>query len=248
MDAHDATTLNGKTVLITGAAQRIGAEIARALHRQGANIALHFRSSREQARRLASELEDQRSESIELIQADLLKTGEASNVIAKAQQRWRRLDALINNASAFYPTPIGKIDEKSWDELMGSNLKAPLLLSQAAAPHLKESRGSIINLVDIHGQRPLAGHVVYCAAKAGLVMLTQSLALELAPEVRVNAIAPGAILPPPDKEAIPQSMVDQVPLQRAGEPSDIAQTIAFLVQPGAYITGQVIAVDGGKSL
>lgn len=240
--------LAGKTVLITGAAQRIGAHIARRLHGAGANIALHYRSSRDCARRLASELEDQRSDSVELIKADLLNTPSLRRVVESATGRWNSLDVLVNNASAFYPTPLGSIQESGWDELIGSNLKAPLFLSQAAAPHLRKARGCIVNMTDIHGLRALDKHVVYCVAKAGLVMLTKSLARELAPDIRVNALAPGAILPPSGHPEIPAQVTDDIPLQRTGTLDDIAGAVLYLVQPESYITGQVIAIDGGLSL
>ena len=240
--------LAGKTVLITGAAQRIGAQIARRLHGAGANIALHYRSSRDCARRLASELEDQRSDSVELIQADLLNTQSLQRIVESATGRWKSLDVLVNNASAFYPTPLGSIRESCWDDLIGSNLKAPLFLSQAAAPHLRENRGCIVNMADIHGLRALDKHTVYCVAKAGLVMLTKSLARELAPDIRVNALAPGAILPPAGRTEIPTRVTDVIPLQRTGTTDDIAGAVLFLVQPESYVTGQVIAIDGGLSL
>lgn len=243
-----AQILAGKTVLITGAAQRIGAHIARHLHAAGANIALHYRSSRDQARRLASELEDLRGDSVELIRANLLDTPALRRIVEQAQGRWKSLDVLVNNASAFYPTPVGGIDEKCWDELIGSNLKAPLFLSQAAAPYLREAGGCIVNMADIHGLHALDEHAVYCVAKAGLVMLTKSLARELAPEIRVNALAPGGILPPPGHTEMPSKVADAIPLQRTGTLDDIADAVLFLARPGSYITGQIIAVDGGLSI
>lgn len=246
--ALPAHFLQGKTVLITGAAKRIGAHIARCAHRAGANIALHYRHSHGHANQLARELEAGRDDSVELIQADLLDKASPQRIVEQAVARWKTLDVLVNNASAFYPTPLGSIDEKCWDELLGSNLKAPLFISQAAAPWLRQTHGCIINMVDIHAQRALDDHLVYCAAKAGLVMLTQSLAKALAPQVRVNALAPGAILPPGERTEMPTETSAAIPLQRVGTLDDIANTVLFLAQPSSYLTGQVIAVDGGKSL
>ena len=239
-----------KIVLLTGGARRIGAAIARTLHRAGMNLALHYRSSGEEAAALRDELNRRRADSVILLQADLRDTASLPALVEQTIARWGRLDALINNASSFYPTPLGRTTEADWDDLLASNLKAPFFLSQAAAPPLRAMEGSIINLVDIYAQRPLENHPVYCAAKAGLAMLTRSLAWELGPAVRVNGIAPGAILWPEQEmsEATKAQLLSRIPLRRRGEPEDIASTVLFLLQDARYITGQIIAVDGGRSL
>jgi pteridine reductase len=242
-------TLAGRTALVTGAARRIGAVIATAFHAAGANVVIHYRSSRAEAESLAASLEARRNGSVALLQADLLSSGAPEEVIAGAAASFGGLDILVNNASSFFPTPVGQITAAHWDELVGSNLKAPLFLSQAAVPWLQRQGGAIINMLDIHARRPLAGHPVYCLAKAGLQMLTYALARELAPRIRVNGIAPGAIL-------WPESGVDDedkaatlaaIPLGRTGAPRDIAACALYLAREG-YVTGQVIAVDGGRQL
>jgi pteridine reductase len=242
--------MSNKVALITGAAHRIGATVARTLHAEGMNIIIHYRGSREGAQALQKELNGIRPESVVLVQADLLETKKLTSLAKEAHKAWGRLDVLINNASTFYPTPVGKIDEKQWDDLMGSNLKAPLFLSQAVAPHLKASRGCIVNIVDIHADRPLKNYPVYSMAKAGLAMLTKSLAGELGPEVRVNAVAPGAILWPEHDmdEVTKQRIISRTFLKRQGEPTDIAKAIRFLVLDAPYVSGQILAVDGGRSL
>lgn len=242
--------LAGKTALITGAARRIGAAIAQTLHAQGMNIVLHYRHSGAAAKKLMGRLNDQRPDSASLAQAELLNCAELGPLIAQAQGRWGRLDALINNASSFYPTPVGHITEQDWEDLIGTNLKAPLFLAQAAAPHLRAHAGCIVNIVDIHAERPLKGYLLYSVAKAGLVMLTKSLARELAPETRVNAIAPGAILWPEieDYETLHQEIIQRTALKRQGSPDDIAKTALFLIRDAEYITGQTIAVEGGRTL
>ena len=239
-----------KTALITGAAARIGAEISRTLHAAGMNIVIHYRSSADQANALRDELNSQRANSAYTLQADLLDTLTLNTLVTQAAEVWGRLDVLINNASSFYPTPVGEITEAHWDDLMGSNLKAPIFLSQAATPYLKASQGCIINIVDVHGFRPMKEHPVYCAAKAGLAMLTQSLAKELGPEIRVNGVAPGAIMWPSSEldPATQESILERTALKRQGSPEDIAKTVKFLVLEGDYITGQVIPVDGGRSI
>ena len=243
-DAEDT-----KVVLITGAAHRIGATTAKLLHQNGMNIVLHYRGSREQAQALQKELNDERENSVILIQADLHLTKGLSTLIEEAVKAWGRLDVLINNASSFYPTPIGKATEDQWDDLIGSNLKAPFFLSQSAAPHLKKTNGCIVNIVDIHAERPLKTFPIYSMAKAGLVMMTKSLAGELGPEIRVNAVAPGAILWPENlDEVAKQRIVSRTFLKRQGEPNDISKTILYLIKDAGYVTGQVIAVDGGRSL
>lgn len=253
--SRNATTasnqaLDGQWVLITGAARRIGACIARTLHENGANIAIHYRGSANDAEQLAAELNAARADSAFTAQADLLDTPRLAGLVDEVVAHTGRLDVLLNNASSFYPTPLDEVTEAHWDDLLGTNLKAPLFLSQAAAPHLRKAHGMIINIVDIHAQRPLKNHPVYGAAKAALGMLTRSLARDLAPEIRVNGVSPGAILWPEDgmTKQIEQSILKQVPLKRTGEPADIARTILFLVKDAPYITGQIIAVDGGRSI
>jgi pteridine reductase len=244
------TSLSGKVALITGAARRIGATITTRLHQSGADVAVHYRGSADEAAVLASKLNAERPDSAITIEADLNDTASLAQIIENVVA-WRgRLDILINNASGFYPTPPGKITEEHWDDLVGSNLKAPLFLSQAALSELRETHGVIINIVDIHAQRPLRNHVVYGAAKAGLAMLTRSLAKDLAPEVRVNGVSPGAILWPEDVMGEPakESILRQIPLARAGTPDDIAECVLYLVKDAAYVTGQIIAVDGGRSI
>lgn len=243
-------TLTDKVVLVTGGARRVGAVIARHLHALGMKLALHYRHSETSAHALQAELLNQRQDSVLLLQADLLHTAKLTRMVQQIIEYYGRLDVLINNASTFYPTLIGKTEEKEWEELMGSNLKAPFFLSQAAASHLTTTQGCIINLVDIHAERPLKSHSVYSAAKAGLVMLTKTLARELGPKVRVNAIAPGAILWPENEmdEVTKQRIISNIPLRCHGEPEDIAKTIAFLIQDASYITGQIITVDGGRTL
>jgi pteridine reductase len=238
-----------KVVLITGAAHRIGATTARMLHAAGMNIVLHYRSSRDAAAALQTELNAQRPDSVTLLQADLHETAQLARLVEQAMAAWGRLDVLINNASTFYPTPIGSVTEQQWDDLIGTNLKAPFFLSQAAAPHLRQQQGCIVNIVDIHAERPLKGFPVYSMAKAGLVMMTKSLACELGPEVRVNAVAPGAILWPEHlDEAGKEKIISRTFLKRQGSPEDIARAIRYLINEAGYMSGQVLTVDGGRSL
>jgi pteridine reductase len=243
-------SLAGKTALVTGAAHRIGAQILRTLHAEGMNLALHYRNSAQAARALGAELETQRPDSTLLVQADLQLVAEFPRIVEEVRNRFGRMDLLVNNASTFYPTPLGEASEAQWDDLMGSNLKAPFFLSQAAAPLLRETGGCIVNLVDIYAERPLKGHPIYSAAKAGNAMLVKSLARELGPEVRVNGVSPGAILWPEQGMSQEQQarILKRTALKRAGSPQDIARTVLFLVRDAAYITGQIIAVDGGRSL
>jgi pteridine reductase len=243
-------SLAGTVALVTGSARRIGAAIALALHAQGASVVVHYRSSAADADALVARLNDERANSALALQADLLDTAALPQMIDGIVAWHGRLDVLVNNASSFYPTPPGTITEEHWDDLVGSNLKAPLFLSQAALPELRKAKGSIVNLVDIHARRPLRNHPVYGSAKAGLAMLTLSLAKDLAPDVRVNGVAPGAILWPEDEmtEATKQSILEQVPMGRAGDPTDIADCVVWLVRDAGYVTGQVIAVDGGRSI
>lgn len=238
-----------KVALITGGARRIGAEIATILHNQGFQIAIHYRNSREQAQALQETLNSIRPDSVILIQADLHVTKGLNSLVKSTVERFGQLDVIVNNASSFYPTPISKASEQDWDDLMGSNLKAPFFLAQAAAPALKKTKGCIINIVDIHSERPLKEHPIYCMAKAGLAMMTKSLAKELGPEIRVNGVSPGAILWPENEmdQLTQQRIISRSFLKRQGSPSDIAQTVLFLATQ-SYITGQIIAVDGGRSL
>lgn len=246
----DQATLHNKVILVTGAARRIGAAIVTRLHENGARVAFTYRSSRDEARKLAATLNNERSESATTLQADLLNTAGLATVIDSVVDWGGQLDALVNNASAFYPTPVGSITEEQWDELVGSNVKAPLFLSQAAAPFLRKSHGNIVNIVDIHAQRPLLNHSVYGSSKAALAMLTRSLSKDLAPEIRVNGVSPGAILWPEDgmTDAVKQTILRQVPLERAGDPDDIASCVLYLLRDATYVTGQIIAVDGGRSV
>jgi pteridine reductase len=244
-------TLDGKVVLITGAARRVGAAIARRLHSAGAKIMVHYHRSEREAQALRDELNAIRADSVALIQADLLNVPGLTEIIRNTVARFDRLDALINNASSFHATPVGEIGEAEWESLVGTNVKAPLFLSQAAAPHLKKTGGCIINITDIHAERPLKNYVVYSLAKAGLAGLTTSLARELGPEIRVNAVAPGPILWPEDDsfdELARQRVISHTLLKRAGEPSDVARAVYYLVAEAPYVTGQTIAVDGGRSV
>jgi len=240
---------DNKVVLITGAAHRIGATTARYLHEKGMNIVLHYRTSRKAAQDLQQELNAARENSVILVQADLLASNALPALVKEAYGAWQRLDVLINNASTFYRTPLDKASEEHWNDLVGTNLKVPFFLAQAAAPWLSRHQGCIVNMVDIHAERPLKAYPIYSMAKAGLVMLTKSLACELGPEVRVNAIAPGAILWPKEiDEVTKQRIVNKTFLKRKGEPLDVAKAIYFLVNEATYMTGQVLAIDGGRSL
>jgi pteridine reductase len=244
------TGLTGKTVLITGGARRVGAAIARELHGAGANLVVHYRRSGQEADALVSELNAARSGSAASFQSDLLDLDRLPELPAFAVGRFGGLDVLVNNASTFYETPIGKVTATAWDDLLGTNLKVPLFLSQAAMPALKKSRGLILNIVDIHGQRPLRNYTVYCAAKAGLHMLTRSLAKELGPDIRVNGISPGPVLWPEQggDEQMRAKIIQRTILQRMGTPEDIARTALFFAASAPFITGQVLAVDGGRSV
>jgi len=242
--------LSGKVALVTGAARRIGATIARTLHAHGASIAIHYRGSAEAAVALADDLNSQRADSAASFAAYLTDLPSLSALVENVINWRSRLDVLVNNASSFYPTPIGTITEQQWDDLVGTNLKAPLFLSQAALPALREGHGVIINIVDIHSQRPLRDHTVYGPAKAGLAMLTCSLAKDLAPDVRVNGVSPGAILWPEDgmTDDTRETILRQVPLGRAGTPEDVAGAVLYLASEASYVTGQIIAIDGGRSI
>ena len=245
----DNPKLVGRTALVTGAAKRLGAAIARALHAEGMNLLLHYNKSEPEAQALAAELNTRRPDSAAVAQADLANTPGLESLV-KAALQWDGLDVLVNNASSFKSTPLGTVGEDDWDELMASTLKAPFFLAQAAAVHLKKNHGSIVNLVDIHARRPLREHTVYCAAKAGLAMLTLSLARELGPEVRVNGVAPGPVLWPdkPMDAALKKSILEATALKRKGSPEDVAGAVVYLVRDAEYVTGQIIAIDGGRSI
>ncbi len=242
-------SLAGRTVLITGAAKRIGAALARGFHAAGANVAIHYHRSASEAERLRDELNTSRKDSAIATSANLLEVAQLPDIVERTVAAFGRLDVLINNASSFYPTPVGTISPAQWQDLMGTNVKAPLFLSQAAAPFLKRANGSIINMIDIHAQRPLRNHPVYSTAKAGLAMLTKSLARELGPEVRVNGIAPGPILWPEGgiDQALEDEIISKTVLKRRGSPEDIVRTALFLAE-APYVTGQILAVDGGRSI
>ena len=243
--------MQGKVVLITGGAKRVGAAIGRLLHASGANLMIHYRSSADEARALQDELNAVRPDSVALIQADLLDVNGLPSLVNQTVATFGGLDVLVNNASSFYPTPVGSITMKDWDNLMGSNLMAPMFLSQAAAPELKKRRGCIVNIADIHAERPMKSYVVYSVAKAGVVGLTKSLARELGPLVRVNAVAPGPIMWPEDDpnfdEVSRQRIVSHTILKTAGGPNDIARAVRFFAIDAPYVTGQVLAVDGGRN-
>lgn len=236
--------------LITGAAKRVGAQIARSLHGAGYDLALHYRHSRNEMDALCTDLNAARAGSAHAIQADLADVEKLPRVIEDCIARFGRLDALVNNASAFYATPVGTTTPAQWDELFASNARAPFFLSQAAAPYLKKARGSIVNMVDIYAERPLPGHPVYCMAKSALAMMTLALARELAPEVRVNGVAPGAVLWPESGKAYADQaeLVARTPLKRAGSPEDVAAAVLFLLRDARFTTGQILKVDGGRAL
>lgn len=241
-----------RAVLITGAARRIGAATARALHDAGARIVLHCHRSRGEAEALCAELESRRAQSCAIVQADLLQVAALPRLAEDAARAFGRLDGLVNNASSFHPTPFGAIGVREWEDLMGTNLRAPLFLSQAAAPQLRAARGAIVNIVDIHAERPLADYSVYSIAKAGLAGLTRSLAIELAPDVRVNGVAPGAILWPEHGKHFSGEerarITAQTPLERLGSPSDVAGAVKYLLFDAPFVTGEIISVDGGRRL
>lgn len=236
--------------LVTGGAKRVGAAIARQLHADGYDLALHYRRSEEEMQVLVAELEASRPDSVLPLRADLSDFDRLAEIVAQTVGRFGRLDALVNNASAYYATPIGETTPQQWDELFASNARAPFFLAQAAAPHLKASRGAIVSLADIYAERPLAGHTVYCMAKAALVMMTKSLARELGPEVRVNAVAPGNVLwsENPIKAETLDVLRERTALQRQGSPEDIVSAVRWLLTGNRYITGQIVAIDGGRSV
>lgn len=244
--------MQGKAVLVTGGAKRVGAAICRHLHAAGAQLAVHYRSSASEASALCDELNALRPDSAVACQADLLDPAALQALPGRVMEQFGRLDALVNNASSFYATPLAGVDERQWHDLLGTNLRAPLFLAQAAADELRRRHGCIVNIADIHAERPMCGHLLYSVAKAGLVALTRGLAQEMAPQVRVNAIAPGVILWPESEawqdENDRRKIVAHTLLKREGEPDDIAKAVAFLIQDAPYVTGQIIAVDGGRSI
>lgn len=243
---------NSKVVLITGAGKRVGAAVARYCHQLGMRVAIHYRDSAQQATTSCDRFNQELQDSAVAIGADLRENDKLEGLITAVIKKWGQLDVLINNASSFYPIPLAKVTPRVWEDIMASNLKAPFFLAQSAARYLKQRKGCIINLVDIQAQRPLKNYSVYCIAKAGLVMLTKSLAKELGPDIRVNAIAPGIVLWPDDEtefnETLREKIIARNALKRAGTPQDIANTVVFLINHADFITGQVISVDGGRSL
>nr|VFK28380.1 MAG: pteridine reductase [Candidatus Kentron sp. MB] len=246
-------SLSGKVAFVTGGARRIGAVIVRTLHAQGMNVVFQYRGSSEAAAQLCDELARERADSIHVFPFDLLRTADIPRLMDHVAGVHGRLDAVVNNASLFYPTPLSALSEQNWDELMGTNVKAPLFIAKAAAPYLvahetNREGGCIVNIADIHGVRPLPEHPIYCASKAALIMLTKSLAREMGPTVRVNAVAPGAILWPEQglDEADKKAVLARTPLQRMGSPADIARAVLFLIRDAAYSSGEMIVVDGGR--
>lgn len=236
--------------LITGAGRRVGAVIARTLHAAGYDLALHYRHSADAAQSLADELEQQRADSTTLVHAELAELDALPGLVGSVLARFGRLDALVNNASAFYPTPVGSATPAQWNELFASNAQAPFFLAQAATPALRRAGGAIVNLVDIYAERPLANHPIYCMAKAALLAMTRALALDLGPQVRVNAVAPGAVMWPSEGKSYDdkQAMLERTPLKRAGSPEDVASAVLWLLRDAPFVTGQVIRVDGGRTL
>tara|TARA_B100001093_G_C26815279_1_gene1009417 strand:- start:805 stop:1581 length:777 start_codon:yes stop_codon:yes gene_type:complete len=242
--------LKNKVILVTGSARRIGADIVKNLHSNGANVAIHYRSSKNEAKKLSCKLNKLRPNSASTFDGDLSNTINITKLVDSVIEWYGCLDGLVNNASTFYPTPFGTITEHDWNEIFSSNLKGPLFLAQAAAPHLRKKNGNIINIIDIYSKKPLLNHSLYCSAKAGLAMLTRSLAKDLAPEIRVNGVSPGAIIWPENEmdEINKKNILQQIPLKRSGETSDISRCVLYLMRDASYVTGQIIAVDGGRSI
>ena len=240
----------GGVALVTGAARRIGAAVARALHRRGLSVAVHYRGSGDEAHALVRELEQARAGSAAAFGGDLLESGAPEHLVSEAVSRFGTLDVLVNNASTFYPTPVGAATEAEWDDLIGTNLKAPFFLTQAAAGFLRAQRGSVVNLADTHGRNPIADHPAYCSAKAGLIMLTRALALDLAPEVRVNAVAPGIALwsEGGDDARARARAVGSLPMRRIGSAAEVAGAVTWLALDASYTTGEVLSVDGGRGI
>jgi len=243
------TASSRRVALVTGAARRIGAVIARRLHAAGYDVALHARRSRAELAALIEELERTRASSTLALEADLGDAGVLPDLVNASVARFGRLDALVNNAAAFYPTPVGTATTAQWDELLGTNARAPFFLAQAAAPHLAATNGAIVNIVDIYAEQPLAGHAIYSMSKAALAAMTKALARDLAPDVRVNGVAPGAILWPDagKNEAAQQALIERTPLKRMGSPDDIAGAVLWLLD-ASFVTGEIVRVDGGRHL
>jgi len=243
-------TLQGKVALVTGAARRIGAAIARRLHACGANVIVHYRGAEQDAARLEKELNAARAGSALRVKGDLLAPIAPKAVISAALERWQRLDLLVNNASAFYPTPVDAVTPTQWDELFAANVRAPFFLAQAAAPRLAEREGAIVNIVDIYAERPLADYSIYSMTKAALAMMTKSLARELGPRVRVNGVAPGAVLWPDSGKsyAAREELIARTPLKRTGSPEDVAGAVLWLLRDAPFVTGEIVRVDGGRHL
>jgi pteridine reductase len=250
MSSMDPQSLSGRAVLITGAARRIGAALARGFHAHGADVCIHCHKSIGEAEQLRDELNARRPHSAAIVSADLLDVSALPGIVSAAVTAFGRLDALINNASTFYPTPLGSVSPAQWDDLMGTNLRAPFFLAQAAAPALRATKGAIVNMIDIHARRPLPRHPVYSTAKSGLAMLTRALARELGPDVRVNGIAPGPIMwPEAGMDAkLQDEVVAKTLLKRSGTPEDVVRAALFFVKDAPYVTGQILAVDGGRSV
>lgn len=240
--------MSAPVALITGGAKRIGAAIVRAFHDRGCNIVLHYRSSVTEARQLADELNATRPDSVKLVQAALDSADEVRRLAEDTLACYQRLDYLINNASTFYPTPILEATEDDWDILINSNLRSPFRLLQHLVPALKESQGAVVNVVDIYADNPLKSHTVYCIAKAGLAMLTKSAAVELGPDIRVNAVSPGAILWPETMVEDGELLIEASALKRLGTPLELATTAVFLAMDATYVTGNNVKVDGGRAL
>ncbi len=244
------TAQSGKVAIVTGAAKRIGATIVAQLHARGLDVLIHYRGSQGEAESMAARLNAERADSVHTLQADLSDVDAPKRLVDAALEHFGRIDLLINNASAFYPTDVDTATQAQWDELMASNLRAPFFLSKAARPHLARRGGAIVNLVDIHALVPLAEHTIYCQAKAGLIMQTRAMAKDLAPSIRVNAVAPGAILWPENEDSAQaaEATLAKVPLGHLGRPDDIAGAVCFLALDAPYITGQILVVDGGRTL
>lgn len=244
--------LKSKVALVTGGARRIGAAICRALHQEGMNIAIHYNASEDEANELSDELNDIRPDSAVALRGDLLEPGIEKSLIANANKVWGRLDLLVNNASRFYRTHFGKVTEYAWDDLMISNLRAPFFLAQAAAPYLTKHHGRIINIADVHAWHPMRNYSVYCMTKSGVIMLTKSLAKELGPKITVNAIAPGAIVWPEGENSLSEeekeAIISKTPYGRSGSADDIARAAVFLARDADFMTGETLAIDGGRSL
>jgi pteridine reductase len=246
----DGVKSRSPVALVTGAARRIGAVIARALHARGCRVLVHYRGSAKAAQSLVGELNGLRADSAIALKADLAQTEGPEQLAALVRDHCSGLDVLVNNASRFYPTPLGEVTGEVWKDLMGSNLRGPFFLAQALLPELRAASGAIVNILDIHAERPMPNHAVYSMAKAGLSMMTRSLALELGPAIRVNGVAPGAILWPEEEpsSSVKSSLLGKVVLGRLGDPVDIAGAVCFLALDAPYVTGQVLSVDGGRSL